>query len=206
MMIDKINRANQLTILRILLILPFLLFLWLSYFGRSDITYILVVKATFRIIALSIFFIAVITDYYDGKIARETNTVSDFGKLMDPIADKLLTFTFLLVLLQAGVVSLLLVLILLFREFFITSIRALVSNKTQEIIPASKYGKYKTVALYVALFIIGLIPVFPYFTYIINSIILLPSVVLSIISAISYTKTAISILENEKADTEIEGE
>ncbi|WP_231679257.1 CDP-diacylglycerol--glycerol-3-phosphate 3-phosphatidyltransferase [Oceanivirga miroungae] len=203
---EKMNRANQLTILRIILIVPFLLFLWLSYFGGSDITYILVVKATFRIIALAIFAIAVITDYYDGKIARETNTVTDFGKLMDPIADKLLTFTFLLVLLQAGVISLLLVLILLFREFFITAIRALVSNKTSKIIPASKYGKYKTIALYVGLFIIGLIPVFPYITYMLNSIILLPAVVLSIISAISYTKTAISLLEGENEEIEIEGE
>lgn len=202
-MMDKLNRANQLTLLRLVLIIPFLLFLWLSYFGRSDITYILVVKATFRVVALSIFVLAVVTDYFDGKIARETNTVTDFGKLMDPIADKLLTFTFLLVLLQARAISLLLVLILLFREFFITALRALVSSKISVIIPASSWGKYKTIALYISLFIIGLIPVFPYVTVVVNSILLLPAVILSIVSAYSYTKAAILLLDNRIKDETI---
>lgn len=199
MKLEKINKANQLTILRLVLIIPFLMFLWLSYWQtNSSETFIIVLKGFLRIIAMFIFLVAVLTDYYDGKIARETNTVTDFGKLMDPIADKLLTFTFLLVLLQVNAISLLLVLILLFREIYITAIRALVASKNGEIIPASKYGKYKTIALYIGLFIIGFIPYFPYARFIMNSILLLPAVVLSVISAIDYTKEAMKILGYEK--------
>ncbi len=191
----EMNKANKLTILRLILIIPFLLFLELSYLGTSSLTYILVLKGFSRFIALGIFAAAVATDYYDGKIARETDTVTDFGKLMDPIADKLLTFTFLLVLLRANAVMVLIVLILLTREFLVTAERALVSNKGGAIIPASKYGKYKTIALYVALFIIGFIPNFAGWTCVINSILLLPAVVLSIVSAIEYHNLAKEYIE-----------
>ncbi len=195
MKLSQMNKANKLTILRLVLIIPFLLFLELSYLGTSSVTVILVLKAFSRFIALGIFALAVATDYYDGKIARETETVTDFGKLMDPIADKLLTFTFLLVLLEAGAVSILIVLALLVREFMVTAERALVANKGGAIIPASKYGKYKTIALYVALFIIGFLPNYGIATATINSFLLLPAVVLSIISAIEYHKMAKEYIE-----------
>ncbi|WP_067141605.1 CDP-diacylglycerol--glycerol-3-phosphate 3-phosphatidyltransferase [Oceanivirga salmonicida] len=191
-----LNKANKLTILRLILIIPFLIFLSLSYYNTFfvETTTILILKGFARLIALTIFALAVATDYYDGKIARETNTVTDFGKLMDPIADKLLTFTFLLVLLKAGAVSLLLVLILLFREFLVTAERALVSIKGGMIIPASDYGKYKTVTLYAALFMIGLLNLFIQLS-ILNSILLLPTVILSVISAVEYHNNAKKYIE-----------
>lgn len=186
------NKANKLTVLRMLLIIPFLVFLVFSY---RIAYYHTVARSFFRLLAIITFVVATITDYYDGKIARETNTVSDFGKLLDPIADKLLTFTALLVLLKYDIVGILVVLILLSREFLVTGLRALVISKGGEVIPASSIAKLKTFSLFIALFIIMFLPVIPGITYIVSNTLLLPSILLSILSCYEYIKISSNYIE-----------
>lgn len=192
------NKANKLTVLRLILVIPFCLFLWLSYLGANDTNQVLMaLKAILRVIAVVIFVVAAITDYFDGKIARETNTITDFGKLMDPIADKALTFGCLVILLHAHVVSILFFLILLFRDFIINAERSIVSAKSGKAIPASNLGKLKTICLFIALLIIMLLPNVPGYTLTISTILLLPGVILSVLSAVQYHSEAWKYLDKE---------
>lgn len=173
--------SNKLTIFRLVLILPIIFFMLIrGYFEFLPINHFLI-----NFIIFILFTVASITDYYDGKLARERNEITDFGKLFDPLADKILVFSILLVLLFFNKIDLILVIILLCREFYITGYRALYSSKGKGIIQADILGKYKTVLQMVGLSIILLFDT----SYIISSIIILPSVVLSIISAFDYVKS-----------------
>lgn len=163
------NLANILTIVRLLLILPFVLFFKLQ-FG----VYL------FVILTLLIFIIAYITDFIDGMIARKTDTVTEFGQVFDPIADKLLSMAHLLVIFNQGKLPILILALFILREIFVTALRV----ESNVIMPASNYGKYKTIALAIAQTIIIL---FPYST-ILNTVLLLPALALSIISAYDYYK------------------
>lgn len=177
---SKMNLSNKLTVLRLALIIPFI------FFYDSALHYENVFVIYFgKMFALSIFLIAVATDYFDGKIARETGTVTDFGKIMDPIADKLLTFSCMFVLLKYNMISLIFVLIILTRELIITGERALAASKGAGTIPASMLGKYKTVATYIALSILIVLPRFSLFKFI-SIILLLPALLLTVISGIEY--------------------
>lgn len=188
---SKMNLSNKLTVIRLLLIIPFIFFynvslssnyLFIIYFGKM--------------LALSIFLIAIATDYFDGKIARETGTVTDFGKIMDPIADKLLTFSCMFVLLKYDMISLVFVLIILTRELIVTAERALAASKGAGAIPASVLGKYKTVSTYIALSILIILPNFTYFKFV-SSILLIPAVFLTIISGIEYHNQVKVYFDNE---------
>lgn len=177
---SKMNLSNKLTILRLILIIPFI------FFFDMGLSYSNIFIVFFgRIFALSIFVAAIMTDYFDGKIARETGTVTDFGKIMDPIADKLLTFSCMFVLLKHDLIPLIFVLIILTREFIVTAERALAASRGAGAIPASSLGKYKTVATYIALSIAILLPNV-WGVKLIISILLIPAVVLTVISGIEY--------------------
>ncbi|MFI3141838.1 MAG: CDP-diacylglycerol--glycerol-3-phosphate 3-phosphatidyltransferase [Clostridia bacterium] len=128
------NLANKLTLLRIAMI-PFFIAVMLTNFGGEYSNWI----------AFGIFLVASITDKIDGTIARKYNMITNFGKFMDPIADKLLVASALICLLQTGKVSVLVVLIILGRELIISGFR-LVAVDNGEIIAASVSGKIKTVA------------------------------------------------------------
>lgn len=188
---SKMNLSNKLTILRLILIIPFI------FFFDIGLSYINIFIVFFgRIFALSIFVAAIMTDYFDGKIARETGTVTDFGKIMDPIADKLLTFSCMFVLLKHDLIPLIFVLIILTREFIVTAERALAASRGAGAIPASSLGKYKTVATYIALSIAILLPNV-WGVKLIISILLIPAVVLTVISGIEYHNEAKKYFSDE---------
>lgn len=188
---SKMNLSNKLTILRLILIIPFI------FFFDMGLSYSNIFIVFFgRIFALSIFVAAIMTDYFDGKIARETGTVTDFGKIMDPIADKLLTFSCMFVLLKHDLIPLIFVLIILTREFIVTAERALAASRGAGAIPASSLGKYKTVATYIALSIAILLPNV-WVVKLIISILLIPAVVLTVISGIEYHNEAKKYFSDE---------
>ena len=128
------NLANKLTMLRILMIPVFIAVL--VYSKDRDIVY--------RYIALGIFIIASATDALDGYVARKYNMITDFGKLMDPLADKILVSSALIILIELGNISSWVVSIVIAREFIISGIR-LVASDNGVVIAAAMSGKLKTV-------------------------------------------------------------
>lgn len=105
--------------------------------------FIILFLLNFRYVAAVVFVIASITDYFDGNIARKYNIVSNFGKLMDPLADKMLVIAALMCLTETREVNFLCTLIVVLREISISSIR-LIALEKGEVIAASMWGKYKT--------------------------------------------------------------
>jgi len=130
-MIKKI--PNFLTSLRVLLV-P--LFIWLMFFNKTSYH---------NLWATLVFIAASITDYYDGMLARKYNAISNFGKVMDPLADKILVITALLALALPPVeyISIFVVIIILFRELAVTVLRHYYASKNI-FIPANIWGKLKT--------------------------------------------------------------
>jgi CDP-diacylglycerol---glycerol-3-phosphate 3-phosphatidyltransferase len=121
---------NQLTILRIILTpVFFILFL------MDDPVY--------KQISIIVFIIAALTDWYDGWLARKFNYITDWGKFWDPLADKILTSSAFLAFVFVGVLELWMVLIILIRDFTITSLRAYADYKNQKF-PTSRYAQWKT--------------------------------------------------------------
>ena len=129
------NLPNRLTMIRFLLAIPFIIFLQET--ESSKYAFI------FRMIALVIFIIASLTDFFDGYIARKYNLITDFGKIMDPLADKILVISALVIFVQLEYIPGWMSIIVLAREFLISGIRILAAAKG-EIIAAGNLGKYKT--------------------------------------------------------------
>ena len=126
------NLPNKLTILRVILI-PFFVFFLISPFFDGYGNYI----------ALAIFIIASLTDMADGKIARKYNLVTNFGKFMDPLADKLLVCSAMICLVDLKLIPSWIVIIIIAREFIISGFR-LVASDNGVVIAASYWGKFKT--------------------------------------------------------------
>ena len=164
----KMNLPNKLTLSRVIAIPIFIVFFVLGM-KNTHLMSVGVSIDLYRLIAAIIFVAASITDYFDGKIAREQNLVTDFGKLLDPLADKMLVVTALILLTENKEVNYLCTLIVVLRELTISSIR-LVALERGIVIAASIWGKIKTssqmVALVLILFNFYTINVFCYyFTY-----------------------------------------
>ena len=133
---SKMNLPNKLTLGRIILV-PLMVAALLIDFPFNNL------------VALIIFAAASITDLLDGKIARKQNLVTDFGKFADPLADKILVLATLLCFVQNGYCDCVAVIIVLFREFSVTSIR-LIAASSGEVIAANIWGKAKTVSQMIA--------------------------------------------------------
>ena len=138
------NLPNKLTIFRVILIVPFVVLLlgshqqwgwFMSLFGG--------ILGYVDYIAVAIFIIASLTDMLDGKIARKYNLVTNFGKFMDPLADKLLVCSALICLVEMGRLPAWMVIIIISREFIISGFR-LVASDNGVVIAASYWGKFKT--------------------------------------------------------------
>jgi len=140
-----INTANKLTMVRVILIPVFLLLLYLDF----EFLYLGIVVHSSHI-ALAVFIIAALTDIADGVVARKRNQVTDFGKFMDPLADKVLTFAAMLWFIEAELMPAWLVLIVIIREFMVTGMR-LVAAAKGSVIAATMSGKIKTVVTVVCL-------------------------------------------------------
>ena len=132
------NLPNKLTMFRVILIPFFLFFLLTELMGDLG-----------NYISLAIFAIASLTDLFDGKIARKYNLVTNFGKFMDPIADKLLVSSALIAFVELGIMPAWAVIIMIAREFVISGFR-LVAADTGLVLAASIYGKAKTATQMVA--------------------------------------------------------
>lgn len=127
------NLPNKLTILRIVLT-PVFLFLFFAEFIPHNCLF-----------ALIVFSVASFTDMLDGKIARKYNIITNFGKIADPIADKILTTSILLCFLQMEYCNVWIIILILAREFTVSAIR-IVAASQGSVVPANIYGKIKTVS------------------------------------------------------------
>ena len=127
------NLPNKLTTLRMILIIPFVICMLV---GRSG---------NLRFLALAIFVIASMTDWLDGYLARKNHLVTNFGKFMDPLADKLLVSAAMICLVELGRLPAWIVIIIISREFAISGFR-LIASDNGIVIAASWWGKFKTTA------------------------------------------------------------
>lgn len=136
----KMNLPNKLTLLRVVMIIPFVLCLLASHqkwsFLGGAVEYL-------EYVALLIFVLASLTDLIDGKIARKYNLVTNFGKFMDPLADKLLVCAAMIVLVEMGRIPSWVVIVIISREFIISGFR-LIASDNGVVIAASYWGKFKT--------------------------------------------------------------
>lgn len=166
------NLPNKLTVFRVILIPFFVLFMqpFVPYWGRY--------------VALIIFIVASLTDLFDGKIARKYNLVTNFGKLMDPLADKLLVCTAMLCLMDIDLLPCIVVIIVICREFIISAFR-MIAASNNVVIAAGIWGKMKTVfqmSMVIALLIHYEHPVYQAIEYALIGI----ATALTIISLIDY--------------------
>lgn len=128
----KMNLPNKLTVLRVIMIPFFILFLLSEIGGNAG-----------KWVALVLFIIAALTDFFDGKIARKYNLITNFGKFMDPLADKLLVCSALICFVELGKLPAWMVIIIISREFIISGFR-LIAADNGVVIAASYWGKFKT--------------------------------------------------------------
>lgn len=166
------NLPNKLTVLRVIMV-PFFVFFMLTGVGG----------AANKWIALIIFCVASLTDMLDGKIARARNLVTNFGKFMDPLADKLLVCSALIALVDLNKIAAWVVIIIIAREFIISGFR-LIAAENGVVIAANYWGKFKTVSqmIMIILLLIDLGGVFD----ILEQIFIWLSLALTVISLITY--------------------
>lgn len=176
------NLPNKLTILRVIMI-PFFVVLLLLEGGTNQ---------TYRYAADVVFILASLTDLLDGKIARKYNLVTNFGKFMDPLADKLLVCSALICLIELGQVPAWMIIIIISREFIISGFR-LVASDNGVVIAASYWGKFKTVFQMLA--VILLIANIPALS-LVSNLCLWIALILTVISLVDY------IAKNHKVLTE----
>jgi CDP-diacylglycerol--glycerol-3-phosphate 3-phosphatidyltransferase len=189
--------ANIVTVIRICLVPVFVIVLlspWPEWFGVES----LVAPNIKSCIAAGLFILISCTDWIDGYLARSRGEVTDFGKFMDPLADKILVAAALLALIELGVLPAWPVLIILTREFIVSGVRMMAAAEG-EVIAASMYGKFKTVFQIIAivLFLIKdiLLPVqeanqSPQFLYILAWIVMVVALILTIVSMVDYVSKA----------------
>ena len=176
------NLPNKLTVLRVCMI-PFFVVMLLLNGG---------VNQTYRYIAAAIFIVASLTDMLDGKIARKYNLVTNFGKFMDPLADKLLVCSALICLVDLKQLPAWMVIVIISREFIISGFR-LVASDNGIVIAASYWGKFKTTFQMIS--VILLIVRIPALT-VLTQICVWTALVLTVISLVDY------IAKNHKVLTE----
>ena len=179
------NLPNKLTIFRVILIPFFVLFLLLEPDNQ-----------TFRLIADLIFILDSLTDMLDGKIARKYHLVTNFGKFMDPLADKLLVCAAMVCLVATGQLAAWIVIIIISREFIISGFR-LIASDNGIVIAASMWGKFKTV--FQMLMIIVLIANIPLAAFdMIGTVLTYVALVLTVVSLVDYIAKNKDILKEQK--------
>ena len=177
------NLPNKLTVLRVIMIPFFVLFMLTDFAGAAS-----------KYIALAIFCVASFTDYLDGHLARKNNLVTNFGKFMDPLADKLLVCSALICLIPQGKLETWIVLVIIAREFIISGFR-LIASDNGVVIAASYWGKFKTVfQMVMVILMIADIAVLNMLTQIVMWI----ALILTVISLIDYLKKNWHVMSEQK--------
>ena len=170
------NIPNILTGIRIVFVPLICLFMYIGYIMSCRVLHIFAIVLTF---------IACITDFFDGQLARKYNIVSSFGRCFDPIADKVLVMSLIIMLIYMKMLWIFPAIIILFREFLISGVREFCAKEKQIVVPVSKLAKYKTATQMFSLFFLMLFGDNCYLCFI-GNIIFTISAILSIITAYNY--------------------
>ncbi len=179
------NLPNKLTVLRVILIPFFVFFLMAPYFPGYG-----------NYIAVAIFIAASLTDMLDGKIARKYNLVTNFGKFMDPLADKLLVCSALICLVETGRLASWVVIVIIAREFIISGFR-LVAADNGVVIAASYWGKFKTT--FQMLMVIVLILNIPHPAFVLlGAAFTWIALILTVVSLVDYIAKNKDVLKEQK--------
>lgn len=179
------NLPNKITISRILLIPVFMIFLFIPM-NLGDMTILGEKIEVAHFISAMIFIFASCTDWIDGYLARKYKLVTNFGKFLDPLADKLLVTAALIGLIEIGYADAWMVIIILSREFAVTGLR-LIAASSGDVIAADNLGKWKTTFQIIAISVLLLhnIP-FSYFGLPVGEICLWIAVILTVVSGVNY--------------------
>ena len=178
------NLPNKLTIMRVILIPFFVFFLLSPYFPAYG-----------NYIAVAIFIVASLTDMLDGKIARKYNLVTNFGKFMDPLADKLLVCSAMICLIELDRLAAWIVIVIA-REFIISGFR-LVASDNGVVIAASYWGKFKTTFQMLMVIVLILDIQMPFFQ-ILGTVLTYVALILTVVSLIDYIVKNKDVLKDQK--------
>lgn len=179
------NLPNKLTIFRVILIPFFVFFMLAPYFPDNG-----------KYIAVAIFIIASLTDMLDGKIARKYNLVTNFGKFMDPLADKLLVCSAMICLVATGQLASWIVIIIISREFIISGFR-LIAADNGIVIAASYWGKFKTV-FQMLMIIVLILDIQNVGFQVLGVILTYVALILTVVSLIDYIVKNKQVLKEQK--------
>ena len=179
------NLPNKLTIMRVILIPFFVFFLLSPYFPAYG-----------NYIAVAIFIVASLTDMLDGKIARKYNLVTNFGKFMDPLADKLLVCSAMICLIELDRLAAWIVIVIIAREFIISGFR-LVASDNGVVIAASYWGKFKTTFQMLMVIVLILDIQMPSFQ-ILGTVLTYVALILTVVSLIDYIVKNKDVLKDQK--------
>ena len=157
--------ATKITLLRVAMIPAYMACMYLSC-GQPNL---------WMWIALGIFILASITDFVDGQIARRFNQFSDFGKFLDPLADKLLTIAAMVIYCEWGMFPSWALMLVLTREFAVTGLRLVAVGKGT-VIAAGKSGKFKTASTMVGLCVLMAFPTVDWLNLIVNVVIIITTI------------------------------
>lgn len=181
----SMNLPNKLTILRVIMIPFFVFFMMAPYFDGYG-----------NYIAAAIFIVASLTDMLDGKIARKYNLVTNFGKFMDPLADKLLVCAAMICLIETGDLAAWIVIVIISREFIISGFR-LVAADNGVVIAASYWGKFKTVFQMLMVIVLILDIQHPAFA-VLGTVLTYIALILTVISLVDYVRKNKDVLKDQK--------
>ena len=198
------NLPNKLTVMRIWLVFVILIVSFLNIPGE-----VFGISLKFLIIEI-IFIIASITDHYDGYLARKNNQITTFGKFLDPIADKILVVTTMLLLTERGTLPAWIPIITIFREFLVSGYRLVEAKEGGNVVAANIWGKIKTVTQMIAIMLM-LIDSNKFFAFttatnlpmplmilnILGSIMMLISVIATIFSGYTYLKNGKDLFKDK---------
>ena len=179
------NLPNKLTIMRVILIPFFVFFLLSPYFPAYG-----------NYIAVAIFIVPSLTDMLDGKIARKYNLVTNFGKFMDPLADKLLVCSAMICLIELDRLAAWIVIVIIAREFIISGFR-LVASDNGVVIAASYWGKFKTTFQMLMVIVLILDIQMPFFQ-ILGTVLTYVALILTVVSLIDYIVKNKDVLKDQK--------
>lgn len=175
------NLANKLTLIRVCLIPVFLIVLYTMDAPLN------------RYVGVAIFIVASLTDLLDGYIARSRNLITDFGKFMDPLADKLLVAAALVYMVEYGYISAWITIIIISREFIVSGIRLVAASKGT-VLAASGWGKVKTATTMIMIIVVLLAMPFDFMSTV-ELVLIGASTLFTVISGADYVVKNLSIFE-----------